>query len=107
VYSVISPEGCAAILWRDASRMREAARAMKMTAPDLLALDIVDEIVPEVAGGAHVDPVRQAAILGEVLERQMATLERQSGDALVASRYERFRRMGRFTVPSLPPTAVP
>ncbi|HJQ98384.1 MAG TPA: acetyl-CoA carboxylase carboxyltransferase subunit alpha, partial [Candidatus Polarisedimenticolaceae bacterium] len=107
VYSVISPEGCAAILWRDASRMREAARAMKMTAPDLLGLDIVDEIVPEVTGGAHVDPARQAAILGEVLERQFATLEREPGDALVAGRYERFRRMGRFTAPSLPPTAAP
>jgi len=107
VYSVISPEGCAAILWRDASRMREAARAMKMTAPDLVALDIVDEIVPEVTGGAHVDPARQAAILGEVLERQLATLERERGGALVAGRYERFRRMGRFTAPSRPPTAVP
>ena len=107
VYSVISPEGCAAILWRDASRMREAARAMKMTAPDLLALDIVDEIVPEVTGGAHVDPARQAALLGEVLERQLATLETTPGVALVAGRYDRFRRMGRFTAPSLPPTTVP
>jgi acetyl-CoA carboxylase carboxyl transferase subunit alpha len=107
VYSVISPEGCAAILWRDASRMREAARAMKMTAPDLLALDIVDEIVPEVTGGAHVDPVRQAALLGEVLERQLGTLETTPGVALVAGRYERFRRMGRFTAPSHPPTTVP
>ena len=107
VYSVISPEGCAAILWRDASRMREAARAMKMTAPDLLALDIVDEIVPEVTGGAHVDPPRQAALLGEVLERQLDALERLSGDALVAGRYDRFRRMGRFTVPSHPPTSAP
>jgi len=107
VYSVISPEGCAAILWRDASRMREAARAMKMTAPDLLALDIVDEIVPEVTGGAHVDPARQAALLGEVLERQLATLETTPGVALVAGRYDRFRRMGRFTAPSIPPTTVP
>ncbi len=96
VYSVISPEGCAAILWRDGSRSRDAARAMKMTAPDLLALDIADEIVPEVTGGAHVDPARQAGILGEVLDRQLAELERATPDALVVSRYGRFRRMGRF-----------
>ena len=107
VYSVISPEGCAAILWRDASRMREAARAMKMTATDLLALDIIDEIVPEVTGGAHVDPTRQAAILGDVLDRQLATLERIPGTALVNGRYDRFRRIGRFTGPSLPPTGAP
>jgi acetyl-CoA carboxylase carboxyl transferase subunit alpha len=107
VYSVISPEGCAAILWRDASRMREAARAMKMTAPDLLALDIIDEIVPEVTGGAHVDPARQAAVLGDVLDRQLSTLERTPGAALVNGRYDRFRRIGRFTSPSLPPTGAP
>jgi acetyl-CoA carboxylase carboxyl transferase subunit alpha len=99
VYSVISPEGCAAILWRDGSRSREAAAAMKMTAPDLLALDVADEIVPEVVGGAHVDPARQAMILGDVLDRQLAELERQAPDALVAGRYRRFRRMGRFTSP--------
>ena len=96
VYSVISPEGCAAILWRDASRSRDAARAMRMTAPDLLSLDIADEIVPEVTGGAHVDPARQAALLGDVLERQLGDLEHDAPDALVAARYERFRRMGRF-----------
>ena len=102
VYSVISPEGCAAILWRDGSRARDAARAMKMTAPDLLALDVADEIVPEVAGGAHVDPARQAVLLGEVLERQLIELERASPQALVASRYDRFRRIGRFAAPQLP-----
>ena len=101
VYSVISPEGCAAILWRDGSRSRDAARAMKMTAPDLLASDVADEIVPEVTGGAHVDPARQALILGEVLERQLAELARETPEALLASRYGRFRRMGRFTAPGL------
>ena len=101
VYSVISPEGCAAILWRDGSRSRDAARAMKLTAPDLLALDVADEIVPEVVGGAHVDPARQAVILGEVLERQLAELTRASPDALVASRYRRFRRIGRFAAPEV------
>ena len=97
VYSVISPEGCAAILWRDGSRARDAARAMKMTASDLLGLDIADEIVPEVVGGAHVDPARQASLLGEVLERQLDELARSSPATLVAARYDRFRRMGRFT----------
>ncbi len=101
VYSVISPEGCAAILWRDGSRSRDAARAMKLTAPDLLALDVADEIVPEVEGGAHVDPARQAEILGEVLERQLADISDSSADALVASRYRRFRRIGRFTGPEI------
>ena len=74
---------------------------MTMTAPDLLALDITDEIVPEVVGGAHVDPVRQASLLGEVLERQLSELEFVSPDALVASRYTRFRRIGRFAAPEL------
>jgi acetyl-CoA carboxylase carboxyl transferase subunit alpha len=102
VYSVISPEGCAAILWRDGSRSRDAAAAMKMTAPDLLALDVADEIVPEVTGGAHVDPARQAELLGEVLERQLVDVSRETPDALVAARYGRFRRMGRFTAPDRP-----
>jgi acetyl-CoA carboxylase carboxyl transferase subunit alpha len=96
IYSVISPEGCAAILWRDPSRSRDAARAMRVTAPDLLALDIVDEVIPEVNGGAHVDPARQAAIVGEVLERQLGELEALTPEALVDGRYERFRRMGRY-----------
>jgi acetyl-CoA carboxylase carboxyl transferase subunit alpha len=101
VYSVISPEGCAAILWRDGSRSRDAAAAMKMTAPDLLAQDVADEIVPEVVGGAHVDPARQAMILGEALERQLVELERLTPEALVAGRYRRFRRMGRFMSPEI------
>src|SRR5262245_39446608 len=102
VYSVISPEGCAAILWRDGSRARDAAAAMKMTAPDLLALDVADEIVPEVTGGAQVDPARQAELLGEVLERQLGEVTQEAPDALVAARYRRFRRMGRFTAPDRP-----
>jgi acetyl-CoA carboxylase carboxyl transferase subunit alpha len=100
VYSVISPEGCAAILWRDPGKAREAARAMKMTAPDLLALDVVDEVIPEVTGGAHVDSPRQATLVGDVLERQLAELERLPVDTLLAGRYDRFRRMGRVQQPS-------
>ena len=99
VYSVISPEGCAAILWRDGTRSRDAAKAMKMTAPDLLALDIADEVVPEVVGGAHVDPARQAALLSDVLDRQLVELTSVTPEALLTARYRRFRRMGRFTAP--------
>lgn len=95
VYSVISPEGCAAILWRDPSRTKDAARAMKVTAPDLLGLDVVDQIVPEVPGGAHVDPARQAALLGDLLERQLSELEGLDTPALLSARYDRLRRMGR------------
>jgi len=94
IYSVISPEGCAAILWRDAGRNRDAARAMRVTAPDLLKLGIIDEIIPEVPGGAHVDPARQAALVGDVLERQLAELEVQDAQSLVQGRYDRFRRIG-------------
>jgi len=96
IYSVISPEGCAAILWRDAAKNREAAEAMKVTAPDLKRLNIVDEVIPEVTGGAHVDPAGQAEIVGEVLDRQLRELETADGGTLVAARYDRFRRLGEF-----------
>ncbi len=98
IYSVISPEGCAAILWRDASKNREAARAMKLTAADLHRLDIVDEIIPEVVGGAHVDPAAQANTVGDVLARQLDELGGLSPEELVRDRYDRFRRMGVFEV---------
>jgi acetyl-CoA carboxylase carboxyl transferase subunit alpha len=98
IYSVISPEGCAAILWRDPAKNREAAQAMKLTAPDLRQLDIVDEIIPEVVGGAHVDPAEQAIKVGDVLERQLEEMESLSGEELVRARYDRFRRMGVFEV---------
>jgi len=99
VYSVISPEGCAAILWRDPAKAREAATALRMTATDLHELDVVDEIVPEVNGGAHVDPERQARLVGDVLERQIKELADRSLDRLLDERYARFRRMGRFVAP--------
>ena len=94
IYSVISPEGCAAILWKDPAMNKVAAHAMKMTAPDLAELDIVDEIIPEVPGGAHTDPAGQAAIVGDVLERQMDELSGYGPDKLVRQRYERFRNLG-------------
>lgn len=98
VYSVISPEGCAAILWRDASKNREAAAAMRVTAPDLAALDIVDEIIPEVVGGAHADVAGQAERVGEVLWRQLGELDRMSPEERIRDRYDRFRRLGRFEI---------
>ena len=98
IYSVISPEGCAAILWRDAAKNREAAEAMRVTSKDLYELDIVDEIIPEVNGGAHVDPARQAAIVGDVLERQLNELETLLPAALIQDRYDRFRKLGRFEI---------
>jgi acetyl-CoA carboxylase carboxyl transferase subunit alpha len=98
VYSVISPEGCAAILWRDASKNREAARAMRLTAPDLLAARVVDEIIPEVIGGAHVDPQEQARLVGDVLERQLREIEGQGDSTLIEARQARFRRLGQFAV---------
>lgn len=98
IYSVISPEGCAAILWRDPSKNREAAQAMRVTARELRALDIVDEVIPEVKGGAHVDPAQQAKMVGDVLERQLDELQALDPRDLVAARYDRFRRMGQFEV---------
>jgi acetyl-CoA carboxylase carboxyl transferase subunit alpha len=97
-YSVISPEGCAAILWRDPGRSRDAAQAMRLTAQDLVRLDVVDRIIPEITGGAHVDPAAQAARVGEVLEEQLRELDALSPDELVRARYDRFRRMGVFDV---------
>ena len=95
VYSVIPPEGCAAILWRDASRKVEAAEALKLTAPDLLARGIIDEIVPEPAGGAHTDPAAAARLLDDVLQRTLAGLQAMDNVERLERRYEKFRHMGR------------
>ncbi len=95
-YSVISPEGCAAILWKDQDRKAEAAEAMKMTAPDLLSLGVVDEIIPEPPGGAHTDPDATCRRVGDAVERALQDLSRLSNQELVARRYERFRGLGAF-----------
>jgi acetyl-CoA carboxylase carboxyl transferase subunit alpha len=95
VYSVIPPEGCAAILWRDANRKVEAAEALKITAPDLLLLGLIDEIVPEPTGGAHNDPARAAELVDHALDRALVTLATVSTEDRLAARYEKFRRMGR------------
>jgi acetyl-CoA carboxylase carboxyl transferase subunit alpha len=96
IYSVITPEGCAAILWRDAGRAEEAATAMKITAPDLKGFGLVDEIVPEPLGGAQADPDTQFASLDRVLETQLRELSALPVEALLEGRYEKFRRMGKL-----------
>jgi len=96
VYSVISPEGCAAILWGDGARAPEAAEAMRMTAPELLRLGVIDAIVPEPVGGAHRSWEAAATSLREALAAQLAELAGKSADVLRAERYEKFRRLGVF-----------
>ena len=96
VYSVIPPEGCAAILWRDAKRKAEAAAALKMTAPDLLALAIIDEIIKEPVGGAHLDYDQAAALVDEALARHLAHVRDMPPAERQAARYAKFRQMGRL-----------
>ncbi len=98
IYSVIPPEGCAAILWRDASKKVEAAAALKLTAPDLLKAGIIDEIVPEPIGGAHVDPAAAAAALDQALSRRLAEITALDSTTRLERRFEKFRRMGRAGV---------
>ena len=96
VYSVISPEGCATIMWRDSTKAEIAAEALKITAPDLLEMKLIDEIVPEPEGGAHNDPEATAKMLDPFLARALDDLSRLSPRDLVDQRYEKFRRMGQF-----------
>ncbi len=96
IYAVISPEGCASIMWRDASKKELAAQAMRITAEDLKQLGCIDDIVPEPAGGAHTDHARAAELLGSSLQRHFAELKNQTASELVASRYQRFRQMAQF-----------
>jgi acetyl-CoA carboxylase carboxyl transferase subunit alpha len=96
VYSVISPEACSSILYRDASKAERAADALRLTAPDLAGFGIVDEVVEEAPGGAHRDPQKTAENLGAALRRHLAELKALDPDALVADRYRKFRAMGVF-----------
>jgi acetyl-CoA carboxylase carboxyl transferase subunit alpha len=98
IYSVIPPEGCAAIRWRDPTKKVEAAMALKLTAPDLLKAGIIDEIVPEPIGGAHTDPVAAAASVDEALTRSLAEVTALTSDARLEARYEKFRNMGRLGI---------
>jgi acetyl-CoA carboxylase carboxyl transferase subunit alpha len=96
IYSVISPEGCASIMWRDASKAEQAAAALRITAHDLLKLGIIDEIVPEPEGGAHNDHESAVRMFEPVLTRSLEELCRLSTAELLERRYLKFRRMGRF-----------
>ncbi len=95
-YSVISPEGCAAILWKDRAKAPEAAACLKLTAQDLLDLKLIDEVVPEPLGGAHRDPQATAEFLKQALQRNFQELSELDPKRLLAQRHEKFRRMGLF-----------
>ena len=96
VYSVISPEGCASIMWRDASKKETAAQALRITAPDLKQMEIIDEIIPEPDGGAHRDHDAAAALVDTVLHRHFDELQRQTAEQLLDGRYKKFRQMAKF-----------
>src|SRR5437879_2045039 len=102
IYSVISPEGCAAILWGDAGKAAEAAESMRITAPDLLRLGVIDAIVPEPVGGAHRDWEGAAGNLREALREHLRPLASMSPDDLVTDRYETYRKIGAFDEASVP-----
>lgn len=96
-FSVISPEGAASILWRDGSKAQQAAEAMRITAPDLKDMHIIDEIIPEVLGGAQKDPKQQAAFVKETLEKSLTELLALSKEELIEDRYKKYREIGIFT----------
>ena len=100
IYSVISPEGCASILWRDSGKAELAAAALKITAQELMELGLVDRIVREPEGGAHLDHEAAAALLAPVLEGALAELSSQSTAEMLAQRYEKVRHMGQFFAPT-------
>jgi acetyl-CoA carboxylase carboxyl transferase subunit alpha len=95
-YSVISPEGCASILWKDGSKADEAAERLKITAPDLLRLGVVDRVVEEPAGGAHQDATAAARLVEASIAEALDDLSTMSPDELVEDRYKRFRAIGAF-----------
>jgi acetyl-CoA carboxylase carboxyl transferase subunit alpha len=105
IYSVISPEGCAAILWKDQSKVEEAAEALALTAQDLFANRIIDEILREPVGGAHRHPVLAAHVLRRALRRNITELSALPPEELVRLRREKFRNMGLF-FESIPAASV-
>ncbi len=94
VYSVITPEGCASILWKDSEKMREAAEAMRLTAKDLKTLAVIDQIIPEPLGGAHRDPQAAITAVGKTIETMLADLTGKSGKKLIADRRKKFLDIG-------------
>jgi acetyl-CoA carboxylase carboxyl transferase subunit alpha len=107
VYSVIPPEGCAAILWRDANKKIEAAEALKITAPDLLALGLIDGVIPEPSGGAHNDHDAATALVDQALSKALVEVALLSVPQLLEDRYEKFRRMGEEGTSFVNRAAVP
>ncbi|MBC8104292.1 MAG: acetyl-CoA carboxylase carboxyltransferase subunit alpha [Cytophagales bacterium] len=107
IYSVIAPEGCASIIWRDPTRGADAARAMRVTAKDALALGLIDEVIPEPLGGAHRDPEATAAAIKEAVIRSIRDLSRLTVSRLRAQRYQKLRALGRFAEEGLPDNAPP
>jgi len=109
-YSVISPEGCAAILWKDRAYANDAAAALKLTAPDLIELGIADEIIPEPVGGAHTDPEKAYTLVFDAISTQLTQLKKLTPQQLLDQRYDKFRAMGVFkegSVPALTPPPLP
>jgi acetyl-CoA carboxylase carboxyl transferase subunit alpha len=102
MYSVIPPEGCASILWRDSKRKVEATEALRITAPDLLEMRVIDEIIKEPIGGAHQDYDQAAALVGDALERHLAELAAMTPSARLDARYDKFRQMGALGLESAP-----
>ena len=96
IYSVISPEGCASIMWRDATKRDVAAEALRITAKDMVEFGVIDVVVPEPAGGAHRDPKAAADLLAAELHKQLSELQALSLEQLLAVRYEKFRKMAQF-----------
>ena len=96
VYSVISPESCAAIIYRDSTKAEQAAAALRLTAEDLQGLGLIDGIIPEPAAGAHEDPAAAALFLADRLRASLAELGRLDSNEIVQQRYSKFRRMGNF-----------
>lgn len=97
IYSVITPEGAATILWKDSSLARKAAESMKITAPDIKKLGVADEVITEVKGGAHRNVVEQAAFIDQVLYANLTTLLEKDSEQLIQERYNKFRQIGQFT----------
>jgi len=97
VYSVISPEGCAAILWKDQARAEDAARALRLTAKDLKEFGVIDEILAEPPGGAHMNPQAMAKSVGIAVKRNLKQIRRVKPDTLIARRYKKYRDMGMVT----------
>jgi len=104
-YSVISPEGCAGILWKSHTHKELAAKALKLTSRDLLRLGVIDDVIEEPLGGAHRDHPQMAARLKMYLIRCLRELTSRPTDQLVAARYDKFRQMGKFLEPETEPAA--